>query len=102
MTTDSPGGGRRRGAPSPGLNPGISAAGSAAKRTALDPSAGPAAIGGMLSLKSSAVHSSLTASPLQARLTTAVTDITKLANAMEVLSIALPEDGFVPRHARST
>jgi hypothetical protein len=92
MTSDSPGGGRRRGASSSGLNPGVSAAGSAAKRTALDPSAGPAAIGGMLSLRSSAVPPVPTASPAQSRLTTAVTDITKLANAMEVLSIVRRED----------
>jgi hypothetical protein len=102
MTTESPDGGRRRGAPTSGLNPGISAAGSAAKRTALDPSAGPAAIGGMLSLRNNALAPSQAASPLQARLTAAVTDITRLANAMEVLSIGLPEDAVVARHARST
>jgi hypothetical protein len=42
------------------------------------------------------------APPLRDRLTAVVNDITKLANAVEVLSIALPEDGAVGRHARST
>ena len=100
MTSEPTGDGRRRGASPSGLNPGISAAGSAAKRTALDPSAGPAAIGGML-VKNS-VEPAPGAPPLRDRLTAVVNDITKLANAVEVLSIALPEDAAVGRHARST
>ncbi len=101
MTSEPAGDGRRRGASPSGLNPGISAAGSAAKRTALDPSAGPAAIGGML-VKNSVEHASPGALPLRDRLTAVVNDITKLANAVEVLSIALPDDAGAPRHARST
>jgi hypothetical protein len=42
------------------------------------------------------------APPLRDRLTAVVNDITKLANAVEVLSIVLPEDAAVGRHARST
>lgn len=84
---------KRRGAPASGLNPGITAAGSEARMTALDPSAGPAAIGGMLSTTSSAVDPATAPTAPQARLTSVVTDITKLANAMEVLSIIRPEGG---------
>jgi len=87
MTSDALGEGRRRAASSSSLNPGISAAGSAARRTALDPSSGPAAIGGMLS--TSAVDPTPEETSPEIRLTIVVTEITKLANAVEALSIGL-------------
>jgi hypothetical protein len=68
-------------------NPGISAAGRAAGKTALNPAAGPAAIGGMLQAGDLAEESSdLDLSVVQSRLAKAVSDIAKLANAMEALS----------------
>jgi hypothetical protein len=81
-------------------NPGISAAGEAAGRTALNPATGPAAIGGMLSPGESEpeppVHLPVR-SPLEERLTTVVSDITRLAAAMGALSLALhPEDPAPP------
>jgi len=68
-------------------NPGISAAGEAAGRTALNPSAGPAAIGGMLVPGEEPEVERSDATELQIRLSTAVSDIAKLANAMEALSV---------------
>jgi hypothetical protein len=82
------------------MNPGISAAGSAAGRTALDPSTGPAAIGGMLSLKGAGIDELPEGTPLEARLSMVVTDITRLANAMEVLSSAFTENASGAGHAR--
>jgi hypothetical protein len=67
-------------------NPGISAAGAAAGKTALDPSTGPAAIGGMLSVGESPAEDAPPLATLQSRLSEAVSDITKLANAMEALA----------------
>jgi hypothetical protein len=68
-------------------NPGISAAGEAAGRTALNPSAGPAAIGGMLVPGEEPEVEPTESMKLQKRLSSAVSDITKLANAMEALSV---------------
>lgn len=70
------------------VNPGISAAGEAAGRTALDPSAGRAAIGGMLSV-GEIPEDPETPDPatLQIRLSTVVSDIAKLADAMEALKV---------------
>jgi hypothetical protein len=81
-------------------NPGISAAGEAAGRTALNPSTGPAAIGGMLSPGEAEpeppVHHPVR-SPVEDRLTTVVSDITRLAAAMGALSLALyPEEPAPP------
>jgi hypothetical protein len=90
-------------------NPGISAAGEAAGRTALNPSAGPAAIGGMLVPgeeepeveKSDAadgptdVHPEVPTevlSEMQSRLSSAVSDLSKLANALGALSMAPPRE----------
>jgi hypothetical protein len=86
-------------------NPGISAAGEAAGRTALNPSAGPAAIGGMLvpgEEEPEVETSDATDVPadvptdvpteMQARLSSAVSDLTKLANALAALSMAPPRD----------
>ena len=71
-------------------NPGVSAAGEAAGRSALNPFAGPAAIGGMLVPGDEPDVEPSEQMKLHARLSTAVSDITKLANAMEALSINLP------------
>jgi len=65
-----------------GVNPGISAAGEAAGRTALDPSAGRAAIGGMLSVGEISEDETSDRSTLQGRLSMAISDITKLAGAL--------------------
>jgi hypothetical protein len=70
----------------PSPNPGISAAGEAAGRTALNPSAGPAAIGGMLVPGEEPDVETSEQTELEIRLSTAVSDIAKLANAMEALS----------------
>jgi hypothetical protein len=68
-------------------NPGISAAGKAAGKTALNPAAGPAAIGGMLQAGDLAEDpSDFDLTGVQSRLAKAVSDIAKLANAMEALS----------------
>jgi hypothetical protein len=71
----------------PSPNPGISAAGEAAGRTALNPSAGPAAIGGMLVPGEEPEVETSGQTEMQTRLSTAVSDIAKLANAMEALSV---------------
>jgi hypothetical protein len=82
-------------------NPGISAAGEAAGRTALNPSAGPAAIGGMLvpgEEEPEVETSDVTEPPadvpteMEARLSSAVSDLTKLANALAALSMAPPRE----------
>jgi len=75
-------------------NPGISAAGKAAGRTALNPAAGPAAIGGMLQA-GGVVDDDLSGIDLvtvQSRLAKAVSDIAKLANAMEALALDVVPD----------
>jgi hypothetical protein len=68
------------------VNPGISAAGEAAGRTALDPSAGRAAIGGMLSA-GGIPEEFETPDPdtVQSRLSSVVSEIAKLAYAMGAL-----------------
>lgn len=70
------------------VNPGISAAGEAAGRTALDPSSGRAAIGGMLSV-GEIPEEAETPDPatLQTRLSAVVSQIAKLADAMEALNV---------------
>jgi len=75
-------------------NPGVSAAGEAAGRSALNPSAGPAAIGGMLVPGEEPEVEPTEQMKMQARLSSAVSDITKLANAMEALSVDLPRGGI--------
>ena len=75
-------------------NPGISAAGKAAGKTALNPAAGPAAIGGMLQAGGVVDddRSDLDLAKVQSRLAKVVSDIAKLANAMEALAVdAIPE-----------
>jgi hypothetical protein len=72
------------------LNPGISAAGEAAGRTALNPKTGPAAIGGMLV---PGPEPSALAVSLQNRLIAAVSDVTKLLNALRELSLNLNRAG---------
>jgi hypothetical protein len=67
-------------------NPGISAAGEAAGRTALNPKTGPAAIGGMLV---PGPEPSALAVSLQNRLISAVSDVTKLLNVLRELSLNL-------------
>ncbi len=83
-------------------NPGISAAGRALGRTALNPASGPAAIGGMLQaghLEGDAWEGEL--SDVRSRLSRAISDITKLANAMEALSVkVMPETDELERDAR--
>jgi hypothetical protein len=86
-------------------NPGISAAGEAAGRTALNPSAGPAAIGGMLvpgeeepeveSSDATDVHADVPTEVLtemETRLSSAVSDISKLAKALGALSMTAPRE----------
>jgi hypothetical protein len=65
-------------------NPGVSAAGEAAGRADLNPATGPAAIGGMLV---PGPEPSAQAVLLQCRLTSAVSDITKLADILRTLSV---------------
>lgn len=85
-------------------NPGISAAGRALGRTALNPASGPAAIGGMLQAGNVEDDAwDVDPSGTRTRLTKAVSDITKLANALEALAVtASPEtdatdrDGALP------
>jgi hypothetical protein len=74
------------------VNPGISAAGEAAGRTALDPSAGRAAIGGMLSV-GEIPEDTETPGPatLQTRLSMVVSQIAKLADAMEALQVGVAD-----------
>jgi hypothetical protein len=107
-------------------NPGISAAGEAAGRTALNPSAGPAAIGGMLVPGEEEPESEVelrrpepTATPteatatateaqkdvqaevpteMQSRLSSAVSDISKLANALGALRMTRPRSDGSPNH----
>jgi hypothetical protein len=79
-------------------NPGISAAGEAAGRTALDPSSGPAAIGGMRETEPEPQPPVPQRTHLPAykrvrsdeedHLTDVVTDITRLAMAISSLSLA--------------
>jgi hypothetical protein len=69
------------------VNPGISAAGEAAGRTALDPSTGRAAIGGMLSVGEIPDTDLPDPSTLQTRLSMVVSEITKLADAIQGLKI---------------
>lgn len=71
-------------------NPGISAAGRALGRTALNPASGPAAIGGML--QAGNVEDDVwdaDPSGARSRLTKAISDITKLANALEALAVTV-------------
>ena len=68
-------------------NPGVSAAGAAARRTALDPSAGRAAIGGMLSVSDTFGEGCADPAALQTRLTSVVSDVAKLAYAIEALTL---------------
>jgi hypothetical protein len=72
-------------------NPGISAAGEAAGRTALNPSTGPAAIGGMVVPGESEPEPPTrrrVPSAAEDRLATVVSDISKLATAMGALSLS--------------
>jgi hypothetical protein len=82
-----------------GVNPGISAAGEAAGRTALDPSAGRAAIGGMLSVGEMEVSDEETPdrSTPQGRLSSAISDITKLAAALQGLKLKATNETEAPR-----
>ena len=80
-------GGRPVGPNMSSVNPGISAAGEAAGRTALDPSAGRAAIGGMLSVGEIPEEENPDRSTVQGRLSAAVSDITKLAGALQGLKL---------------
>jgi hypothetical protein len=74
------------------VNPGISAAGEAAGRTALDPSAGRAAIGGMLSVGEIPEDTETPGSAtLQTRLSMVVSQIAKLADAMEALQVGVAD-----------
>ena len=76
-------------------NPGISAAGEAAGRTALNPSTGPAAIGGMVVPGEAEPDPPVprrVPSADEERLTTAVSDIAKLATAMSALSLSRPRE----------
>src|ERR1019366_9856489 len=82
-------------------NPGVSAAGEAAGRSALNPSAGPAAIGGMLVPGEEPEVEPSEQMKLQARLSNAVSDITKLANAMEALSVDSPRGGIASSEKNS-
>jgi hypothetical protein len=70
------------------VNPGVSAAGGAAGRAALDPSSGRAAIGGMLQV-GEIPEDTETPDPdtLQSRLSSVVSQIAKLADAMEALRL---------------
>jgi hypothetical protein len=72
-------------------NPGISAAGEAAGKTALNPSTGPAAIGGMVVPGESEPDPPVyerDPSAGEERLTAVVSDISKLASAMSALSLS--------------
>ena len=82
-------------------NPGISAAGEAAGRTALNPSTGPAAIGGMVvpgEAEPDPPVPQRVPSAEEDRLTTVVSDIAKLATAMSALSLSRHPRGG--RHVR--
>jgi hypothetical protein len=74
------------------LNPGISAAGAAAGRSAQNPSVGPAAIGGMLSSSPEEPIGFDAPEPavIEERLTLVVSAITRLADAMEALVVRMP------------
>ena len=75
-------------------NPGISAAGRALGRTALNPASGPAAIGGMLQAgqpEEDPWEGDL--SDVRSRLSKAISDITKLANAVEALAVKVVPEG---------
>jgi len=80
-----------------GVNPGISAAGEAAGRTALDPSAGRAAIGGMLSVGEISDAEALDRSTPQGRLSSAISDIAKLAGALQGLKLKTTHETGTPR-----
>lgn len=82
----------------PRLNPGISAAGAAAGRSAQNPSAGPAAIGGMLSTSPEEPIGFDGPEPvvLEERLTLVVSAITRLADAMEALVVRMPAGASSP------
>ena len=81
-------------------NPGISAAGEAAGRTALNPSTGPAAIGGMVvpgEAEPTPPVPQRVPSASEDRLTTVVSDIATLAKALGSLSLDIyPEEA--PSH----
>jgi hypothetical protein len=87
-------------------NPGISAAGEAAGRTALNPFAGPAAIGGMLvpgeEPEEEPEIETSGATEMETRLSSAVSDIAKLANALEALSIVRPREHGISHSESST
>jgi hypothetical protein len=70
------------------LNPGVSAAGAAAGRTARNPAAGQAAIGGMLHPGENADPDLSDLSELQVRLSSVVSDVAQLASAIETLTLA--------------
>jgi hypothetical protein len=76
------------------VNPGISAAGEAAGRTALDPSSGRAAIGGMLQV-GEIPEDAEPADPatVQSRLSAVVSQIAKLAGVMESLRVGATDQG---------
>jgi hypothetical protein len=74
------------------VNPGISAAGEAAGRTALDPSSGRAAIGGMLSVGEIPDTEMPDPTTPQTRLSMVVSEITKLADALQGLKIDLANE----------
>ena len=74
------------------VNPGISAAGEAAGKTALDPSSGRAAIGGMLSLGEIPDSEIPDPSTLQTRLSMVVSEIAKLADAIQGLTFDLANE----------
>ena len=81
-------------------NPGISAAGEAAGRTALNPSTGPAAIGGMVvpgEAEPDPPVPQRVPSAEEDRLTTVVSDIAKLATAMSALSLSGPREEATSR-----
>ena len=81
-------------------NPGISAAGEAAGRTALNPSTGPAAIGGMVvpgEAEPDPPVPQRVPSADEDRLTTVVSDIAKLATAMSALSLSRPREEATSR-----
>lgn len=81
-------------------NPGISAAGEAAGRTALNPSTGPAAIGGMVvpgEAEPTPPVPQRVRSASEDRLTTVVSDIATMARALGALSLDIqPEE--TPTH----
>jgi hypothetical protein len=80
-------------------NPGISAAGRALGRTALNPASGPAAIGGMLQTGQPEDDArAIDLSDVRSRLAKAISDITKLANAMEALAVTVADESVPDEH----